>query len=213
MLAHVYDAVRSCSALQDVIVATDSEEIASVCRDNGWSVRMTAPTHRSGTDRVREVAQMFDADVYMNVQGDEPLARREHLEVLLQLMSDETVKVGTLKTPCAAEDIDNPNAVKVVTALDGRALYFSRATVPFDRDRTGTVTYFKHLGFYAYRKAALDAFCAWPESQLERSERLEQLRFLDNGIAIHVAETPFDTIGVDTEEDLQRAQKILASRG
>ena len=128
-------------------------------------------------------------------------------------MSDETVKVGTLKTPCAAEDIDNPNAVKLVTALDGRALYFSRATVPFDRDRTGTVTYFKHLGFYAYRKAALDAFCAWPESQLERSERLEQLRFLENGIAIHVAETPFDTIGVDTEEDLQRAQKILASRG
>jgi len=156
---------------------------------------------------------MVDADVYINVQGDEPLARREHLEVLLQLMADKTVEVGTLKTPCVAEDIGNPNAVKVVTALDGRALYFSRATVPFGRDRSGNVTYFKHLGFYAYRKAALDAFCTWPESQLERSERLEQLRFLDHGVSIHVAETPFDTIGVDTEDDLQRVEKILVSRG
>jgi 3-deoxy-manno-octulosonate cytidylyltransferase (CMP-KDO synthetase) len=102
--------------------------------------------------------------------------------------------------------------VKVVTALDGRALYFSRTTIPVDRDRAGNVSYFKHLGFYAYRKPALDAFCSWPESQLERTERLEQLRFLDNGVAIHVAETPFDTIGVDTEEDLQRVEKILADR-
>ena len=107
------------------------------------------------------------------------------------------------------EDGNNPNAVKVVTALDGRALYFSRATIPFDRDGSGQVRYSKHLGFYAYRKAALDAFCAWPESELERSERLEQLRFLDHGIAIHVAETPFDTVGVDTEEDLQRVEAII----
>ena len=96
--------------------------------------------------------------------------------------------------------------------VDGRALYFSRATIPFDRDQAGETRYFKHLGFYAYRKPALDAFCLWPESQLERSERLEQLRFLDNGVAIHVAETPFDTIGVDTEEDLQRAERILSRR-
>jgi len=174
---------------------------------------MTSPAHRSGTDRVHEVAQSVDADVYVNVQGDEPLARREHLEVLLQLMANEAIEVGTLKTPCAAEDVDNPNAVKVVTALDGRALYFSRATVPFDRDLTGSVAYFKHLGFYAYRKPALDAFCTWPESRLERSERLEQLRFLDHGVSIHVAETPFDTIGVDTEDDLRRVEKVLASRG
>jgi 3-deoxy-manno-octulosonate cytidylyltransferase (CMP-KDO synthetase) len=213
MLAHVYGAARSCAALSDVIVATDSEEIASVCRDNGWSVRLTAPAHRSGTDRVHEVAQLVDADVYVNVQGDEPLARREHLEVLLELMADRAVEVGTLKTPCTPEDIDNPNAVKVVTALDGRALYFSRATIPFDRDRAGSVAYFKHLGFYAYRRPALDAFCTWPESGLERCERLEQLRFLDHGVSIHVAETPFDTIGVDTEEDLRRVEKILASRG
>ena len=212
MLAHVYEATRACTGLDQVIVATDAEEIAQVCRANGWSVHMTLPAHRSGTDRVHEVAQAVDAEVYVNVQGDEPLARREHLEALLQLMSREDVQVGTLKTPCAGEDVDNPNAVKVVTALDGRALYFSRATVPFDRERAGEVRYFKHLGFYAYRKAALDAFCAWPESQLERIERLEQLRFLDHGAAIHVAETPFDTIGVDTEEDLRRVERILAAR-
>jgi len=173
---------------------------------------MTSPEHRSGTDRVREVARSVVADVYVNVQGDEPLARREHLDVLLELMANENVQVGTLKTPCGAEDVNNPNAVKVVTAMDGRALYFSRATLPFDRDRTGNVQYFKHLGFYAYRKAALDAFCLWPESELERSERLEQLRFLDNGVAIHVAETPFDTVGVDTEEDLRRVELLLAGR-
>jgi 3-deoxy-manno-octulosonate cytidylyltransferase (CMP-KDO synthetase) len=210
MLWHVYHAARACSALADVIVATDSDEIAALCHANGWSVRLTSPAHRSGTDRVHEVAQSVAADVYVNVQGDEPLARREHLDALLQLMTRNEVQVGTLATPCSHEDVTNPNAVKVVTALDGRALYFSRATIPFDRDRTGKVQYFKHLGFYAYRKPALDAFCLWPESQLERTERLEQLRFLANGVTIHVAETPFDTIGVDTEEDLQHVERILA---
>jgi 3-deoxy-manno-octulosonate cytidylyltransferase (CMP-KDO synthetase) len=146
------------------------------------------------------------------VQGDEPLARREHLDVLLQLMQRDTVQVGTLKTPCSVEDVNNPNAVKVVTALDGRALYFSRATIPFDRDHTTAVHYYKHLGFYAYRKPALDAFCTWPESGLERNERLEQLRFLDHGVAIHVAETPYDSVGVDTEEDLRRVEAILQAR-
>ncbi len=209
MLAHVYVAARACSQLQDVIVATDSEEIAALCRQNGWHFRLTSPAHRSGTERIHEVAQKVEADIYLNVQGDEPLARREHLDVLLTLMERDDVKVGTLTTPCSTEDRNNPNAVKVVTALDGRALYFSRATIPFDRDGRGRLRYYKHLGFYAYRKAALDAFCAWPESDLERSERLEQLRFLDHGIPIHVAETPFDTVGVDTEADLQRAEAII----
>src|SRR5579863_8762097 len=127
-------------------------------------------------------------------------------------MQREDVQVGTLKTPCSPADVNNPNAVKVVTALDGRALYFSRATIPYDRDQSRAVRYYKHLGFYAYRGAALDAFCSWPESELERSERLEQLRFLDHGIAIHVADTPFDTVGVDTEEDLRRVGEILRER-
>jgi len=212
MLWHVYHATRACTQLDDVIVATDSAEIEDVCRAHGWTVRITSAAHRSGTDRVHEVAQSIPADVYINVQGDEPLGRKEHLDALLHLMTRLDVPVATLKTPCAAEDINNPNAVKIVTALDGRALYFSRATVPFDRDASGSVRYYKHLGIYAYRKAALDAFCSWPESELERSERLEQLRFLDNGVPIHVAETAFDTVGVDTEEDLKRVAAILSRR-
>jgi len=209
MLAHVYEAARNCPALDDVIIATDSEEVAGVCRANGWHYRMTSQSHRSGTDRVHEVSQAVSADVFVNIQGDEPLARREHVESLLMLMERDEVQVGTLKTPCSAEDRDNPNAVKIVTALDGRALYFSRATIPFDRDGNGQTRYYKHLGFYAYRKPALDAFVAWPESQLECSERLEQLRFLDNGIDIYVAETPFDTVGVDTEDDLRRVEDLI----
>ena len=209
MLAYVYQAARACPALDDVIIATDSESVAATCQENGWSYRMTSAEHRSGTDRVHEVAQSVAADIYLNIQGDEPLARREHLDVLLALMRRDEVEVGTLKTLCAIQDVNNPNAVKVVTALDDRALYFSRATIPFDRDVTGTVPYYKHLGFYAYRKSALDRFCEWPESRLERTERLEQLRFLANGIAIYVAETPYDTVGVDTEEDLRRVEEIL----
>lgn len=212
MLAYVYEAARACPQLQDVIVATDSDEIAAVCLRHGWSCRVTSPQHRSGTDRVYEVAQSVEADVYINLQGDEPLARREHLDVLLELMQRDGVEVGTLKTPCSPDDVNNPNAVKVVTDLSGRALYFSRATIPFDRDQSKEVRYYKHLGFYAYRKAALNRFCTWPESELEHNERLEQLRFLDNGVAIHVAETPYDTVGVDTEEDLIRVEMILSRR-
>jgi 3-deoxy-manno-octulosonate cytidylyltransferase (CMP-KDO synthetase) len=126
-------------------------------------------------------------------------------------MENPDVQVGTVMTPADEVDIPNPNAVKVVTALDGRALYFSRATIPFDRDGTRP-RYFKHLGLYAYRKPALDRFMALPESSLEKSERLEQLRFLENGIPIYVGETPFDSVGVDTEEDLQRVIEILGKR-
>ncbi len=212
MLAWVYEAARASKLLNEVIVATDSDEIADLCRKEGWPFRMTSPECKSGTERVVEVSRTVAADVYVNVQGDEPLTRPEHLDILTRLMQDPAVQVGTIKTPCAAVDINNPNAVKVVTDLNGRALYFSRATIPFDRDRAGTVDYFKHLGFYAYRRAALESFMSWPESELERSERLEQLRFLDNGIPIHVAETHFDTVGVDTEEDLQRVENILLKR-
>ena len=212
MLAHVYEAVRKASGLAEVLVATDAEEVAALAHERGWSVRMTSSAHRSGTERVHEVASSMAADVYLNVQGDEPLARAEHIAALLAPFADPAVQVATLKTPCSLADVNNPNAVKVVTDLAGRALYFSRAAIPYDRDATGSVRYFKHLGFYAYRKAALDRFAALPESSLERAERLEQLRFLENGIAIHVAETPYDTIGVDTEDDLKRVEELLRSR-
>jgi 3-deoxy-manno-octulosonate cytidylyltransferase (CMP-KDO synthetase) len=209
MLAHVYRGVRSCPLLEQVIVATDSEEIMDVCQKNGWPARMTSSHHRSGTERVQEVSNSVAADIYINVQGDEPLTRAAHIESLIETMGKPGVQVGTLATPAAATDIRNPNAVKVVTDANGRALYFSRATIPFDRDGVRP-RYFKHLGVYGYRKSALDRFCQWPESFLERSERLEQLRFLENGIAIYVGETPFDTIGVDTEEDLHRVEKLLS---
>jgi 3-deoxy-manno-octulosonate cytidylyltransferase (CMP-KDO synthetase) len=212
MLAWVYEAARSSRLLADVIVATDSHEVMEVCRRHGWHARLTSPEHRSGTDRVQEVACTLAADVYVNVQGDEPLARPEHIEALLAPLQDASVLVSTLKTPAAPPDITNPSAVKVVTDGSGRALYFSRAPIPYDRDKSGQARYFKHLGFYAYRKPTLDRFCALPESALERSERLEQLRFLENGIPIYVAETPYETVGVDTEEDLLRVEAMLKAR-
>jgi 3-deoxy-manno-octulosonate cytidylyltransferase (CMP-KDO synthetase) len=124
-------------------------------------------------------------------------------------MSRPEVMVSTIATLCAPDQIHNPNAVKVVTAADGRALYFSRATIPFDRDNAGGIAYRKHLGVYAYRKDALMRFPKLPPSRLEAAEKLEQLRFLENGIDIYVAETPYDTIGVDTEQDLQTVEAIL----
>ena len=127
-------------------------------------------------------------------------------------LSAATPEVTTLKVLCTPENITNPNAVKVVTAPDGRALYFSRAPIPFDRDNTGNVRYWKHLGLYAYRRAALERFAALPPTELEQIERLEQLRLLENGIALYVTETAHDTIGVDTEEDLHRVEAILAKR-
>ena len=207
----VYQAVRSSSLLDDVIIATDSEEILAACRKHSCNARMTSTKHRSGTERVHQISQSVDADVYINVQGDEPMIQAAHIEVLVKLMENSEIPVGTLKTPASAEDIANPNAVKVVTDLNQRALYFSRSTIPYDRDGSHP-QYFKHLGIYAYRKAPLDRFVRLPESALERTERLEQLRFLDNGIPIYTAETPYDSIGVDTEEDFARVQQLLAER-
>ena len=211
LIGVVYEAVRSSPLLARVLIATDSEEIMSVCRQHGWEAEMTALAHRSGTERVHEISQRDSADVYVNVQGDEPLVRSEQIATLLRVMENPSAQVGTVMTPASEIDIPNPNAVKVVTDLHGRALYFSRATIPFDRD--GTVPrYFKHLGLYAYRKAALDRFVTLPESLLEKSERLEQLRFLENGMSIFVGETPYDSVGVDTAEDLQRVTALLATK-
>jgi 3-deoxy-manno-octulosonate cytidylyltransferase (CMP-KDO synthetase) len=211
LAAWVHQAVRSSSLLEDVIIATDSEEILEACRKHNCNARMTSTEHRSGTERVHEVSQSVQADVYINVQGDEPMIRAAHIEVLVKLMQRDHVRVGTLKTPAPAEDVANPNAVKVVDDKDGRALYFSRSTIPYDRDGSRP-KYFKHLGIYAYRKAELDHFMRLPESALERAERLEQLRFLENGIPIYVAESPYDSIGVDTEEDFARVVRLLTEQ-
>ena len=211
LIGVVYEAVRASVQLDDVIVATDSGEILNVCSQHGWRAEMTSASHKSGTERVHEISNRISADIYINVQGDEPLVCPEQLATLLNVMEMADRQVGTLMTPAATIDISNSNAVKVVTDLHGRALYFSRTTIPFDRDGTKP-PYFKHLGLYAYRKPALDLFVHLPESSLEKSERLEQLRFLENGISIYVGETPHDSIGVDTEEDLRRVIEILDER-
>jgi 3-deoxy-manno-octulosonate cytidylyltransferase (CMP-KDO synthetase) len=211
LIARVYRGVRSCPLLEDVIVATDSEEILALCQQKAFHARLTSAACRNGTERVCEISNSIVADVYINVQGDELLARAEHMEAILALMENSEIQVATLKTPATKDDISNPHAVKVVADKNGRALYFSRSTIPYDRDGVKPA-YFKHLGFYAYRKPALDRFAALPESALEQSERLEQLRFLENGIPIRVAETPYDTIRVDAPEDLEKAEEMLRGR-
>src|ERR1700734_2323865 len=141
LLGVVYEAVRTSPLLAEVIVATDSTEILDVCREHGWQARMTSTAHRSGTERVHEVSNLVSADVYINVQGDEPLTRAEHIATLLDVMKNPEAQVGTLMTPAAEVDILNPNAVKLVVDRNGRALYFSRATIPFDRATSSTWGY------------------------------------------------------------------------
>lgn len=209
MVEWVWRAAAASGLMDPVIVATDSDEVAAACAARGIPVEMTSPDCASGSDRVREVAQRIVADVYVNIQGDEPMLTAEFFPPLLALFERPEVQVGTLAVNCPPEEFANPNAVKVVTALDGRALYFSRATIPFDRDVTGFTGYRKHLGIYAYRKAALERFGALAPSPLEKLEKLEQLRLLENGIDVYVAQALFDTIGVDTEADLARAEVAL----
>jgi 3-deoxy-manno-octulosonate cytidylyltransferase (CMP-KDO synthetase) len=211
MLAWVYDAAKACPQLDDVVVATDSDEVVELCRSRNWRVELTSPELPSGTDRVHAVAQRIDAEIYVNIQGDEPLLLPSHIAALLGPFAQQHVDVSTLKVLCTPENVENPNAVKVVTAKDGRALYFSRATIPHDRDQHGA-TYWKHIGLYAFRKAALNRFAELAPSPLEMTERLEQLRLLENGFSLYVAETEFDTVGVDVAEDLARVEAILLAQ-
>jgi len=212
MVEWVWSAAVASGQMDEVLVATDSEEVAKVCRERGIPVAMTSPQCASGSDRVCEVARQIAAEIYVNIQGDEPLLTAQHFAPMLELFSQPEVQVATISVPCPADDIANPNAVKVVTASNGRALYFSRSTIPFDRDGVGHTGYRKHLGLYAYKKSALARFAALSPSPLEQIERLEQLRLLENGIDIYVGQATGDTIGVDTEEDLQRVDQILRNR-
>jgi 3-deoxy-manno-octulosonate cytidylyltransferase (CMP-KDO synthetase) len=207
MLGWVYRAATACPQLDQVLIATDSTEVAAYAHSQGWPSVMTSSELESGTDRVQAVASMVDADIYVNIQGDEPMIRREHIDALLRPFRLPEAEVTTLSTPCSPEEVDDPNAVKVVTASDGRALYFSRASIPYNRGVK--VAPRKHLGIYAYRKAALQRFAALPPSPLEQAERLEQLRMLENGICVYVEHTELLTIGVDTEEDLRAAERLL----
>jgi len=212
MIEWVWRAATESGRMDQVLVATDSDEVAEACRTRGTFTVMTSPECASGSDRVYEVSRQVDAEIYVNIQGDEPLLTPGHFAPLLDLFSRPEVQVSTVSVPCPVEDISNPNAVKVVTAADGRALYFSRSTIPYDRDKAGFSGYRKHLGLYAYRKSALEQFAALAPSPLEQIERLEQLRMLENGISIYVGEAEGDTIGVDTEDDLLRVEAILRGR-
>ena len=212
LLAWVYEAALACPQFAEVLIAVDSDEVADLCRQNRWPYRMTLPSLPSGTDRLHAVSQDIQADIYVNVQGDEPLLTANHITALLAHFQSPTVDVSTLKIACTLDELSNPNAVKVVTAHDGRALYFSRATIPFDRDGSGTALVFKHLGLYAYRRAALQRFAALPPGTLEQIERLEQLRLLENGLSLYVQEVTEATLGVDTEEDLRRVELLLQQR-
>jgi 3-deoxy-manno-octulosonate cytidylyltransferase (CMP-KDO synthetase) len=209
---HVWERVRRAPALDRVLVATDAAEVMDVCARLGMPALLTRADHASGTDRVWEVAQQHPADVYVNVQGDEPLVTEGHLALLVApFVRRPETQVSTLCIAATAEELPSPNVNKVVRDAEGRALYFSKYPIPYDRDGIGPVRY-KHIGLYAYRAAALDRFHRLPPSPLERAERLEQLRFLENGIPIAVEETAEPTVGVDTEEDLQAVEAILAAR-
>jgi 3-deoxy-manno-octulosonate cytidylyltransferase (CMP-KDO synthetase) len=212
MVEWVWRAAAGSGLMDPVLVATDSDEVAAVCNQRGIPVEMTSPSCASGSDRVREVAGRIAADIYVNIQGDEPTLTTDFFPPLLDMFDRPEVQVTTLAVTCPPSELANPNAVKVVTALDGRALYFSRATIPFDRDATGFNGYRKHLGIYAFRKAALERFAQLTPTPLEKLERLEQLRLLENGIDIYAGSAPADTIGVDTEDDLRRAEEVLKGR-
>ena len=212
LIVHVWEAAKRSPALADVLVATDSHEVVAACAGFGVPAVLTSVDHPCGTDRVWEVAQSRAADVYVNVQGDEPFVTPGHIARLIAPFREHPdTQVATLKIRLRPEEVDNPAVNKVVCAADGRALYFSKYPVPYDRDGRG-VERFKHIGLYAYRAVALDLFHRLPPSPLELTEKLEQLRFLEHGIPIVVVETDEPTIGVDTEADLRAVEARLAAR-
>lgn len=218
IIERVYEAVHA--IVEDVVVATDDTRIAEEVERFGGKAIMTSTEHRSGTDRCAEALAKMGGiyDVVVNVQGDEPFIRREHIEALLSCFNNPATEIATLAMPITEEDgietLRNPNNVKVVTDRKGRALYFSRSAIPYQRDIAEAEwlkhhTYLKHLGIYAFRPNVLRAITTLETTPLEHTERLEQLRWLEHGYHISVAETLFATIGIDTPEDLERAEQLL----
>lgn len=210
MVQHVWDRCVESGAFSRVVVATEDERIAQAVRAFGGEAVMTSPACASGTDRVAEVArQLPDGEVFLNVQGDEPLVHPESLRTLAAAFEDPQVEMATLLRPLEEAERQNPNVVKAVRDVRGRALYFSRADIPFDRDGQGGVVRWGHLGLYGYRRGTLLRLAALPVTPLEGAEKLEQLRALENGIAIHCFDTPHAGLGVDTPADLARAEERM----
>jgi 3-deoxy-manno-octulosonate cytidylyltransferase (CMP-KDO synthetase) len=208
MVLHVLDAVRAARRVDRALVATDDARIAECVRSAGGEAILTSADAASGTDRVAEVARRLPADVYLNVQGDEPLMPAENVDRAVEALdADSRRTLATLATPIGADAAGDPDTVKVAVAADGRALYFSRSPIPYYRQ--GVPAYRKHLGIYAYRAETLAAVAALPPSPLERAESLEQLRWLEAGQAIWVGEAAGDSIGVDTPADLAHAERRL----
>jgi len=214
MLQWIVEAALASPKLDRVVVATDSEEVMALAAKHGWEAMLTSPALQSGSDRVYAVSQQIPSEIVVNIQGDEPMLQPAHIDALLAPFDRDGIdaQVTTLWTPCTPEEIFDPSAVKVVLAEDGRALYFSRSTIPFDRDSAGSIVYRKHLGIYAYRRAALARFASLPPHPLEIAERLEQLRLLAHNTPIYTEETSHTTIGVDTEADLERVAAILGEK-
>jgi 3-deoxy-manno-octulosonate cytidylyltransferase (CMP-KDO synthetase) len=208
MVVHVLEAARGGRRVDRVLVATDDARIADCVRDAGGEAVLTSPAAASGTDRVAEVARRFPADVYLNIQGDEPLMPPENVDRVVETLAARPDRaLATLAYPIGPQSASDPNVVKVAVAADGRGLYFSRSPIPYHRQ--GAPAYRKHLGIYAYRAEALAAVAALPPSPLERTESLEQLRWLEAGHAIWVGEAAGDSVGVDTPEDLAHAEERL----
>lgn len=215
MVQHVYEKAVNSNLFQKVIVATDNEEIQKVILDFGGEVAMTNPNHQSGTDRCGEVIEQLNEifDVVVNIQGDEPFIHQSQLEELTDIFKSTPAQIGTLKKELSnPEDVFNPNVVKVVSGVDKRALYFSRNPIPFVRDFDqkdwfSKQKFYKHLGLYGYQSEVLKELVKLATSELEKSESLEQLRWLEHGYSIFISETKHESIGIDTPEDLKKINK------
>jgi 3-deoxy-manno-octulosonate cytidylyltransferase (CMP-KDO synthetase) len=213
MVQHVYERSRRASVLDDLLVATDDERIAAAVKSFGGKVVMTRPDHATGTDRLAEVCERLQAEIVVNIQGDEPLIEPAAIEqAVAPLIADPTIPMGTLMNEITSEEeLLNPNVVKVVVDNAGFALYFSRSPLPYPRPGTwGKAKFHQHVGLYVYRRDFLMTYARLPQTPLEQQEKLEQLRALEHGYKIRVVLTEHRTIGVDTPEDLERVRSLLA---
>jgi len=212
IITTTYQNVVETGLFDEVFVATDSELIFDEISKNGGKAVMTGE-HETGSDRIAEAVQNIDCDIVINVQGDEPFLKKEPLKQLIEVFSKDEKKeisLASLKIQLKeSEEIQNPNNVKVITDNQGFALYFSRSVIPFHRELAYNVKYYKHIGVYAFRKEALIKFSSLEMTPMEISEKLEQLRYLENGMKIKMVETDFVGIGIDTPEDLEKAKLLI----
>lgn len=210
VIRHTYDATAATGLFDDVVVVTDSDIIYKEITDNGGRVIMSRQQHESGSDRIAEAAAGLEVGVIVNVQGDTPFVKKEPLQKLLQQFHDPSVQVGSLMQQLEDETlIADPNYVKVCIDKNQNALFFSRSVIPYPRNKTKPVTYYEHIGVYAFRKQALINFTGWPVSPLEDAEKIECLRYLENGVPIRMVITGFMGVEIDTPEDLKRAEELL----